>query len=237
MKKGILYLAVSALIVSCANVNENYDVKQFVGEWHEIMPVNKHILQGMVLAEDGEASSVGMATLQYKNWQLIQDKDMGVDIVMSGQSIGNGITIDFTDTLHVVSIKNDTLTLGKGDMYRIQYVKSDKRENLIGGSDAAKGYTYSEVLGKKIRIFEEGIRVLSATDSNATMAGYCVFSEDSSRVELFLPEIKVVLDRRVRPNGTPVWNVEDDDTFMLEYSDSKWLVTRRGKLLYTSVND
>ena len=62
----------------------------------------------------------------------------------------------------------------------------DKAEAPIGASDAAQGYTYSKVLDKKIRIFEEGARVLSATDPQATMAGYVVFPSDSSKAEVFL---------------------------------------------------
>ena len=110
----------------------------------------------------------------------------------------------------------------------------DKAEAPIGASDAAQGYTYSKVLDKKIRIFEEGARVLSATDPQATMAGYVVFPSDSSKAEVFLPQETVVLDKRVRPDGTAVWNVEDDDTYMLEKCGNEWLVSRGGKVLYAS---
>lgn len=68
-------------------------------------------------------------------------------------------------------------------------VKNSDNENApIGGSDAAMGYTYSKVLDKKIRIFEEGARLLSAVDPQATMAAFAVFPSDSSKVELFLPK-------------------------------------------------
>lgn len=232
MKKSkFLILPASLMIMmSCAEGGNMFNETSFIGEWHEIMPVNKHILQGVVFEKDGKASSVGMATLKYNGWKLLKNS-----IVLSGESIGNGRTIQFSDTLDVISLNNDTLTLGKGDMYRIQYVKSENSEGqLIGGSDAAKGYTYSKVLDKKIRIFEEGNRLLSATDSNATMAAYSVFSDDSSKVELFLPGGAVVLDKRVRPDGTAVWNVEDDDTYMVEKYNDEWLVSRRGRLLYAT---
>lgn len=232
MKKSkFLILPASLMIMmSCAEGGNMFNETSFIGEWHEIMPVNKHILQGVVFEKDGKASSVGMATLKYNGWKLLKNS-----IVLSGESIGNGRTIQFSDTLNVISLNNDTLTLGKGDMYRIQYVKSENSEGqLIGGSDAAKGYTYSKVLDKKIRIFEEGNRLLSATDSNATMAAYSVFSDDSSKVELFLPGGAVVLDKRVRPDGTAVWNVEDDDTYMVEKYNDEWLVSRRGRLLYAT---
>ena len=146
-KNNLLFLPASLMIMmSCAEGGNMFNKTSFIGEWHEIMPVNKHILQGVVFEKDGKASSV--------------------------------------DTLNVISLNNDTLTLGKGDMYRIQYVKFENPEGqVIGGSDVAMGYTYSKVLDKKIRIFEEGCRLLSATDPNATMAAYSVFSADSSKVE------------------------------------------------------
>ena len=55
-----------------------------------------------------------------------------------------------------------------------------------------------------------------------------------SQIELFLPDDKVVLDRRQRPDGTSVWNQEDDDTYLVEQSEGKWLVSRRGLLLYAT---
>lgn len=105
---------------------------------------------------------------------------------------------------------------------------------VIGNSDAAMGYTWSEVLQKKVRVFDEGKRILSVTDSADVTAGYVIFSSDSSEAELFLPEETVVLDKRVRSNNEPVWNVEDDDTYQLEFNNDVLLVSRRGTLLYSS---
>lgn len=44
----------------------------------------------------------------------------------------------------------------------------------------------------------------------------------------------VVLEKRVRPDGSAVWNVEDDDSYMLEKSNDEWIVSRRGKVVYSS---
>lgn len=239
MKRNNLYLLLAAGILSacCNNAgNCTVDKEQLKGKWQEVMPVNKQFVQGIELQNEGKASSIGMATLQYEKWETCCGSNGTGQIILSGKSIGNGQTLEFSDTLDIVSLKNDTLTLGKGDMYRIQYVRNPNLQQPIGGSDAAMGYSYSKMLDKKIRIFEEGIQVLSATDPEATLAGYVVFDSDSSRVELFLPEIEgsAVLDRRIRPNGTPVWNVEDDDTFLVEQKDGLWIVSRRAKVLYTS---
>lgn len=224
--KNICLSALALFTLSCSNVSTSYNESQFIGRWQEIMPEGKNYIQGVVFEENGTASSIGMATLKYHNWKLIDGKS----IVLSGESIGNGQVIAFSDTLNVLSLQGDTLILERGNSYRMQF----KKQNLIGGSDAAMGYTFSKVLNKKIRIFESGIKVLSTTDPQATLAGYLVFADDSSKVELFLPEQTVILDKRTRPNGTSVWNVEDDDTFMVEKSNGEWIVTRRGKLLYSS---
>lgn len=59
---------------------------------------------------------------------------------MCGESIGNGQTIQFCDTLNIIALQNDMLTLGKGEMYRIEYRRVQENTTpLIGGSDAAWG--------------------------------------------------------------------------------------------------
>lgn len=61
-----------------------------------------------------------------------------------------------------------------------------------------------------------------------------MFATDSSKVEVFLPDTKVILDRRVRPDGIAVWNVEDDDTYQVQACADSWIVSRRGRLLYNT---
>jgi membrane-bound inhibitor of C-type lysozyme len=78
------------------------------------------------------------------------------------------------------------------------------------------------------------VSTLSSTDSQATQAGFLVFATDSSKVEVFLPDTKVILDRRVRPDGIAVWNVEDDDTYQVQACADSWIVSRRGRLLYNT---
>ena len=232
MEKHVLWSALaSALVLASCNAGKGTVTEnELKGNWVEVMPANQQIVQGVTLEEGGKATSIGMATLKYERWKLPD----GARLILEGKSIGNGQTIDFADTLDVISLSGDTLTLGKGEMYRIQYVRQQEGEGLIGGSDAAMGYTWSKMLQKKIRVFEEGTRVHSVADPNSSVAGYLVFASDSSQVEFFYPETDVVLDRRTRPDGTPVWNVEDDDTYLVEKAESEWLVSRRGQLLYAT---
>ncbi len=235
MKKTTLLLAVPAMVLAagCQSSKSNITADSLQGTWIEIMPENIHITQGIRLDANGQASSIGMATLQYTGWNMLDDSR----VVFSGKSIGNGQTIEFSDTLDIVSLQGDTLTLGKNSdgavQYRIQYCRQ-QQPAMVGTDDASTGYTWSDALQKKIRIFESGARILSATDPEATMAGYVVMSADSAKAEIFLPGGKTLLDRRTRPDGTPVWNVEDDDTYLLEQVEGNWLLSRRGRLLYAT---
>lgn len=131
-------------------------------------------------------------------------------------------------------MQQDTLTLRKGADYQIKYVRQPESAPLVGTDKASTGYTWSDVLQKDIRIFETGQKVLSSTDSLATQAGFLVFATDSSKVEVFLPDTKVILNRRVRPDGIAVWNVEDDDTYQVQACADSWIVSRRGRLLYST---
>lgn len=105
----------------------------------------------MTLAKEGKASSIGMATLQYESWQLLSDRQL----VLSGKSIGNGQTISFSDTLAILSLQQDTLTLRKGADYQIKYVRQPESAPLVGTDKASTGYTWSDVLQKDIRILRQ----------------------------------------------------------------------------------
>lgn len=80
-----------------------------LGEWVEPIPGMEGQYQGFTLRSGGEASSINMATLQYEQWQ--QEGDV---LLLSGKSIGNRQTIEFTDTLRVDKVTADSLILKKG---------------------------------------------------------------------------------------------------------------------------
>jgi hypothetical protein len=67
--------------------------------------------------EGGIASSVNMATLVYKNW-----KQEGDQLILAGNSIGNGQTIEFIDTMKIKKITADSLVLDNRGM-EIRYAK------------------------------------------------------------------------------------------------------------------
>ncbi len=116
MKKIYLLSVLIFLIFACENNQNNL----FIGDWIEDMPANKHFVQGISLNADGSASSIGMATLKYEKWNLSGDK-----ITFSGKSIGNGQTIDFSDTFKIIEITPHTMKLEKNEKYQIKYQRKN----------------------------------------------------------------------------------------------------------------
>lgn len=110
MKKVVFCIsALSLLFVSSCADKSGYDESDFLGSWVEPIPGMEGV-QGVRLEKDGKAGSINMATLSYSSWEYSGDR-----IILSGKSIGNGITIDFSDTLDVVKFTGDTLLLSKSN--------------------------------------------------------------------------------------------------------------------------
>ena len=66
-----------------------------VGKWTMPDPINPDGVMGVEILVEGEARSINMATLRYSSWEL---QDEAGKILLKGQSVGNGQTIDFTET-------------------------------------------------------------------------------------------------------------------------------------------
>lgn len=81
------------------------------GNWVEPIPGMEEMEQGICLEKGGKASSINMATLQYEAWVKQGDK-----LLLSGQSIGNGQTIVFTDTMTIEKLTDTELVLTRGNM-------------------------------------------------------------------------------------------------------------------------
>ncbi|MDD4819430.1 MAG: hypothetical protein PHD21_01135 [Flavobacteriales bacterium] len=136
--------------------------------------------------------------------------------------------------------------VGCKNTQKAQDEEPEKADVTITGADTdehgckgSAGYTWSEVSGECIRLWESGVQMLPVeTDSStAVLAAYAVFAQDSSRVELFLPDVEQneysILEKRTLPNGSSVWNVEDDDTYSLKKDEKgRWSISRRMKVLF-----
>lgn len=103
MKK--LLTAICAIILAACNQSD------ISGTWVQPVPNMPDMVQGFTLGENGVATSVNMATLQYDTWQTD-----GNNLIMTGRSIGNGQTIEFSETYTIEKLTSDTLILSNGDM-------------------------------------------------------------------------------------------------------------------------
>lgn len=117
--KNLLLLIVALIAggTACSRPQTEINEKEFVGSWIE---ENNNYRQGFNLKADGMATSIGTATLKYENW-----KSGDGQIILTGKSIGNGQTINFSETMLVIELTPDTMTLQRDD-YRIKYHKEKK---------------------------------------------------------------------------------------------------------------
>lgn len=105
----------AAILAACGGKK---GVETVVGSW--VMPIEGQPgkMQGIKLEEDGEASSINMATLQYKYWDQHGDK-----LFLTVKSIGNGIEIEGIDTLTIEKLTADSLVLNSNYGYTLRYVR------------------------------------------------------------------------------------------------------------------
>lgn len=97
------------LLSSCGGIQPR-EHNPLIGRWVEPVPGNETEFQGFSLKNEGMASSVNMATLQYQKWR----RD-GNRLILSGKSIGNRQTIDFEDSYVIKKLTPHELILQKGD--------------------------------------------------------------------------------------------------------------------------
>ena len=116
MKKSIIYLLGITLVLAACSVQKKDPVSEspegsLVGRWTEPVPGMLDMRQGFELADDGTATAIGTATLQYEQWSANGDS-----LFLKGKSIGNGQTISFTDTLIINSFQFDSLVVQRGQL-------------------------------------------------------------------------------------------------------------------------
>lgn len=107
MKKKMLGVVMLLGILTACGGNS----MSVVGTWVEPVPGMAGKVQGVKIEEGGNASSINMATLVYESW-----KQKGDQLILTGKSIGNGQTIEFTDTLEIIKLSADSLILDNGEI-------------------------------------------------------------------------------------------------------------------------
>ena len=103
-------VVVAALSISSCTQKET--TPEIQGTWVQPIPGMTEQVQGFTLYSDGSAASLNMATLQYTQWSLPEPETL----ILYGQSIGNGQTIEFCDTLAIALLSYDSLVLHRGEL-------------------------------------------------------------------------------------------------------------------------
>lgn len=245
-------LAVMLAVFGCKS-GENAEVNLTTQEWelksmtkNDTVVVNPQELPTLVFKDSTVYGSAGCNRFfgTYKS-----DSKGGVTIKTGGVTMMYCPDMNFEDsymkalnevTNYSIKTKKLTLSDAKKNLVLV-YQAVDTTKKVIGvanddhGCNAAAGYTWSEVRQNCIRLFENGMRLNSVTDTAATLSAFVVFSADSAKAEVFLPENSAhpVLDRRELPNsGGYAWNQEDDDTLNVRKIAGEWVIEQRGNLLY-----
>lgn len=249
MKKVFLFVFGCLLLASCAGTTKSVEALK-AQPWNLVscvlagdsvaVPVNvpelvfsdSAVLSGSAGCNrffgDYQATNEGTITLAPKGMTMMACPEMDFE----------GRYLKALSEVTAFSIDDQRLTLTGGSVVLIY----EKQPQMVGGDvdthgcNASAGYVWSEVLGECIRVWEKGVSVLPLEQSGtAELSGYIVFAADSAKAELFLPgdDLHPVLDRRNLPGGGFAWNQEDDDTYNVRVSDGKWIVERRGVLLYS----
>ena len=110
--KKFLFIFLGLILSACGSEELNIE-----GKWVEPVPNMSELKQGFDLEQGGKATSIGMATLQYETW-----KEEDGRLILTGKSIGNHQTIDFTEEYEIASVDENKLVLKNGDYVR-EFVK------------------------------------------------------------------------------------------------------------------
>lgn len=99
MKKLVTTLSAAVLLAACGGPS-------LEGNWVQPVPGLEGQTQGISLQTGGAASSLNMATLLYESWSI-----SGNTLTLTGTSVGNGQTIEFTQTYTFSMPDENTLIL------------------------------------------------------------------------------------------------------------------------------
>ncbi|OUP07737.1 hypothetical protein B5F34_10335 [Mediterranea sp. An20] len=102
-------VCIAGMVSALAACNAGVSIE---GQWVEPIPGMEGV-QGFMLEKGGKASSINMATLKYEAWE-----QNGQQLILSGESIGNGVSGSFSDTLTIERLTPDSLILKNGMQFR-----------------------------------------------------------------------------------------------------------------------
>jgi len=102
------------------------------------------------------------------------------------------------------------------------------------GCIGSAGYTWSEVRGACIRLWEEGTALTPVVEiENPVLVGYVVRSANWKEAEIFLPNMQgsVLLTLQVNPEQTE-WSGANGEWQLFYNEKQGWLLTQNGVAVY-----
>lgn len=144
MRNSLLLLLLG--LYACTGNNE----KNLIGTWIEQMPQGMNYIQGFHLKDNGTAESVGMRTLLYNKWEIKDNK-----LILSGESVGNGQTIQFSDTMNIIRCHADTLVVNRKNMDVVYVRQNNDLETIKSRPSRAahEGFTWKELSGAGLTLW------------------------------------------------------------------------------------
>ncbi len=104
----------------CVGACEKQHKCNIIGKWTAPVPTMPEIYQGIEFMPKGRASSINMATLEYDKYKISSDC---LAITISGRSIGNGQTINFTENYNIEYLNTEKIKLTGDGGYSITYTR------------------------------------------------------------------------------------------------------------------
>lgn len=147
------YLSILSGLLLFSACSEQISIE---GSWVEPVPGMPDMQQGFTLEPGGKASSIQMATLQYESW-----KKEGNHLILSGKSIGNHLTIDFSDTLTIERLTQDSLILKQGEAVYAYARTTQPSQEVIPAATLTPALQTKSVKGELVLAHE--VRSFTAT--------------------------------------------------------------------------
>lgn len=98
------------------------EIPDLSGRWIDAGQLSAPFEQGFELNADGTAVSIGLHTVNYCSWQ--QEGDL---LVLMAERMGNEEGPKFADTLHIVRLENDTMTVQRGSLQSTYMRQNESR--------------------------------------------------------------------------------------------------------------
>jgi hypothetical protein len=103
--------------------------------------------------------------------------------------------------------------------------------------DPDEGYVWSRMNENCVKLFEEGVSLISVEKPELDRVIYVLFSPDSTRAELFIDQQSTdILDRQI-VDGQPVWGLGENSAKSVQQVDGAWVMKQEGKIAYTHTAD